>query len=428
MTKQQKLFFTLIIIMLPVALVSGPFIPDLIVSISSLWFLILIINKKLYYLFNNFFFKLFFLFWLLLIFSSLLSIEKKISLETSFFYLRFGIFSLLVLYLLNNDNKFGKYFFYSILLTFLVVIFDTYIQFFTGKNTLGFPSNESGSRLSGFFNKELIVGSYIARMLPLVISFFFLYKHRYNHIFINALFLLASIIVFLSGERTSFSIIILINILYIFLIKEYRFLKISTFLCTILIIFFLAYNNGTLKKRMVTQTFSEFSINSNLNRGNSSLFLLSSFFHEKFGIAIFTEQHEQHIDTAFRMFLNHKFFGIGPKMFRYNCADENFNSGKWSCTTHPHNTHIQILAETGLAGYSILVYIFFQICKIFVVNFLSIFIKFRKIYNSNQILLLISFFITLFPLYPAGNFFNNWLSIVYYLPVGFYLHSIYNKK
>jgi O-antigen ligase len=428
MTKNCRYFFTLIIIMLPAALVSGPLIPDLIVSISSLFFLIIIIKKKLYYLFNNIYFKIFFFFWLLLIFSSLLSIEKKISLQTSFFYIRFGIFSLLVFYLLNNDNKFGKYFFYSVLATFLVVIFDTYIQYFTGRNTLGFRSHEAGARLSGFFNKELIVGSYIARMLPLVISFFFLFKYRYAHIFINTLFVLANIIVFLSGERTSFSMIIIINILYIFLIKEYRFTKILTFIFSILIICFLAYNNVTLKKRMVSQTFSELTILPNLDRGNSSSFLLSGFFHEKFGITIFTEQHEQHIDTAFRMFLDHKFFGVGPKMFRYNCADQNFNSGKWSCTTHPHNTHIQILAETGLVGYSIFIYVFFQICKIFVINFLNIFVKFRKIYNSNQIFLLISFFITLFPFYPGGNFFNNWLSIIYYLPVGFYLHSVYYKK
>ena len=29
---------------------------------------------------------------------------------------------------------------------------------------------------------------------------------------------------------------------------------------------------------------------------------------------------------------------------------------------------------------------------------------------------------------PNGNFFNNWLSIVYSLPIGFYLQSIYSKN
>ena len=37
-------------------------------------------------------------------------------------------------------------------------------------------------------------------------------------------------------------------------------------------------------------------------------------------------------------------------------------------------------------------------------------------------LLLISFFITLFPLAPSGNIFNNYVSFIYYLPLGFFLY------
>jgi hypothetical protein len=35
---------------------------------------------------------------------------------------------------------------------------------------------------------------------------------------------------------------------------------------------------------------------------------------------------------------------------------------------------------------------------------------------------LCSFLISLFPFIPSGNFFNGWLNIVYYLPLGFYLN------
>ena len=31
------------------------------------------------------------------------------------------------------------------------------------------------------------------------------------------------------------------------------------------------------------------------------------------------------------------------------------------------------------------------------------------------------------PISPNGNLFNNWLMIVYSLPIGFYLHSIYSN-
>jgi len=44
-----------------------------------------------------------------------------------------------------------------------------------------------------------------------------------------------------------------------------------------------------------------------------------------------------------------------------------------------------------------------------------------------ECLLLILFFITLLPLVPTGNFFNNWISIVYFLPIGFLLSNINNN-
>ena len=42
---------------------------------------------------------------------------------------------------------------------------------------------------------------------------------------------------------------------------------------------------------------------------------------------------------------------------------------------------------------------------------------------------LLALFIALMPILPSGNFFNNWISIVGFFPVGFYLLSIskYNE-
>ena len=39
-------------------------------------------------------------------------------------------------------------------------------------------------------------------------------------------------------------------------------------------------------------------------------------------------------------------------------------------------------------------------------------------------------FINIWPLAPTGNFFNNWLSIFYFYPIGFYLffNSVNEKK
>ena len=39
--------------------------------------------------------------------------------------------------------------------------------------------------------------------------------------------------------------------------------------------------------------------------------------------------------------------------------------------------------------------------------------------------LLIGIFVNLWPIIPSGNFFNNWLSMAYFIPISYYL---YEKK
>jgi hypothetical protein len=48
-------------------------------------------------------------------------------------------------------------------------------------------------------------------------------------------------------------------------------------------------------------------------------------------------------------------------------------------------------------------------------------IYFPTINNVFERILLSSIAIYLFPLAPAGNFFNNWMEIIFFLPLGFYL-------
>ena len=62
-----------------------------------------------------------------------------------------------------------------------------------------------------------------------------------------------------------------------------------------------------------------------------------------------------------------------------------------------------------------------KLFKIFINKY--IFKKKSKISNY-KISLLIAFFVTLWPIVPSGNFFNNWLNILYFFPLGFYLEKI----
>ena len=123
MTKQLfffNIFPSWVIILMPVLLISGPFLSDLGLSLVGIIFLINSIKNKLKKYYENYYFKFFFIFCVILILSSLLSDDILKSLKNSLFYFRFGIFSLCFWYLLEN-NKF-LYFPYLIKLLQLILL------------------------------------------------------------------------------------------------------------------------------------------------------------------------------------------------------------------------------------------------------------------------------------------------------------------
>jgi len=61
-------------------------------------------------------------------------------------------------------------------------------------------------------------------------------------------------------------------------------------------------------------------------------------------------------------------------------------------------------------------------------QFKSIIFRQKRPLTDYQVRLLAGILITVWSLDPNGNFINNWLMIVYSLPVVFYLQSIYSKK
>jgi O-antigen ligase len=142
---------------------------------------------------------------------------------------------------------------------------------------------------------------------------------------------------------------------------------------------------------------------------------------------IFTPSHDSLIRTAFNMFLDKPILGHGPKMFRIKCADPKYSVGINPCSSHPHNFYAQLLAETGVVGFSLLTSIFLYIIFCFIKQIKSILYKEKMYLDDYQVCLLAGILITVWPFAPNGNFFNNWLSIVYFLPAGFYLQSIFKK-
>ena len=129
------------------------------------------------------------------------------------------------------------------------------------------------------------------------------------------------------------------------------------------------------------------------------------------------------------MFIDNPLVGQGPKMFRVLCHDIKFsNEDINTCSTHPHNIYMQLLAETGLLGLLFLLILCTSIVKL-ILNHIVLLIKKREYLMSDfQICLMACLIMTLWPIIPSLNFFSNWMNVIFYLPVGFLLYSLNNRE
>ena len=385
-------------------LIWGPFFSDLIVSLSSLVFLIYVFKNKLFYYFNK---KPLIIFFIFCAYCVLVSIfvanDILLSFESSLFYFRIGVFSCLIYYLLEQQKKILNYFYYALVISFLVLIVDGYIQFLTGTNIAGLP--KAGARISSFFGDELIMGSYLSRLFSLLFALFIAKeKKKLELYFMILFFLLLSGLILISGERAAFFLYVFSFIFIIFFMKGYVKLRIVLSVSYLIFIIIIISSFSQVKNRMVSDPASTITE------------------------SIFTPAHDSLIRTAYNMFLDKPLVGHGPKMFRVICKDEKYATGITPCMTHPHNFYVQLLAETGIIGFSFLFSAFAYVLYCAYRQFKSIVLRQKRYLTDYQVCLLAGILITVWPLTTNGNFFHNWLMIVYSLPVGFYLHSIYGKN
>lgn len=403
---------TWIIILMPALLISGPFLSDLGVSVVALSFLVNSKKNNLYKFYNNYYFKFFLIFCLILILSSLISNNTLLSLKNSLFYFRFGIFSLCVWYLLEKNEFLIKYLFNSIIICFSCLIIDGYIQYIFGKNIFGYALfNEY--RVSSFFGSELILGSYLARFFPILFGLFIFLdnskKSKLTLLSLTIIFILAEGLILLSGERLALFFMNLSALFMIIMLKEYKTYRFWTYVGSLFLIFIILFSFPNAKNRLIDQTISDFTRNT---FNNETI--------EDDKLYIFSKPHTQMYVTAYNIFLDNKFIGVGPRQFRNEC--ENYRVGEYSCETHPHNTYIELLSEAGIFAFLMVFGVFLIICYLSIKHLLSKLLRRKKeIFNDFEICLISAVIISLWPFSPSGSFFNNWMSIVYYFPIGLLL-------
>jgi O-antigen ligase len=412
--------------LIPIFLVNTILIADLSVVLIDIIFLYLVIKYKKYSYFNNNYFKIYLLFYTLITIRSLFSENIFLSLSASIFYLRFGLFALATYFFLERNSSLVKNLRNLFLIILLILFIDTVYQFFFGKNIIGMQyrfTNDNNFRLTSFFGDKGVLGSYVSRFFPLIISlFFFDQKNKItnSNIFLITLVIIISLLlVILSGERTSLFLLILVFLL-IFLTSNGGLKKIFGFslVAAVIITTLLINFDNRIKHRIVDSTYGQLGLNSTEKR-----------------IYIFGPVYEGHFKVAYKMFSENPIFGKGVKMFRDFCNKPENYINETACTTHPHNVFVQILAETGLIGFIFIFSLFIIVIKILLTNFYRSFILAAintnhissNFYNA-KICLFIAIFISISPFNPSGNFFNNWLSIIYFYPIGFLIYLDKYKK
>ena len=98
-------FPSYLIALLPLALISGPFLSDLSILLIGIFFFLNIVLKKEYSYLKNRFIILFSIFTIYLFINSLIKYYDIHSIRSSLGYLRFGIFSLGIFYFLEKKKE-----------------------------------------------------------------------------------------------------------------------------------------------------------------------------------------------------------------------------------------------------------------------------------------------------------------------------------
>ena len=426
-------FLKILIFFLPFSFVIGPLVLEIILFFLSCYFVLKIISEKDFSYFNNFYFKWIFLFSLYLLFSMAIFKRFDIGLNYSLFYIRYGIYILAVSYLVNNFNL-KRTILVSFLILNSILILDSIYQFYSGSNFVGIKIVEEG-RASSFFGSELILGSFILKISPFVFSLFFLFEKDKDKIkyIVPIFFFLNLMVILISGERSALFLYIFYSIYLLIFLKINKQIKIFFCALGIALSLLIIFNNKNIYERVVNNTIFDI-IGKNAfteNYFNENELIVKDYNQKKCNdrtnnesiedcksnlkFYFFSPAHHNYYLTSINIFLDNKVFGSGPKSFRNLCKDEKYLINDWSCSNHTHNYYIQLLSETGIVGFLFMLFFYLTFVKILFKNIAS---KNMNIYSKNfNVVMIGAILINFFPFVPTGNFFNNWISILSYLPI-----------
>ena len=122
-------FYSYLIIIIPLALITGPFIPDLINAILAIGYLVIKFKEGNLKILITFILKFFLFFCLYLIILSFLS-SNFYSIKSSVFYFRFGLCALAIGYFITQKPEILKIILYLFLSIYIILFIDSIFQYY----------------------------------------------------------------------------------------------------------------------------------------------------------------------------------------------------------------------------------------------------------------------------------------------------------
>ncbi len=186
MIPQSKKLFSYLYLLIPFFLITGPAVPDIIITCGLIFGIFYVIYQKEYdKLIKINLLKISIIFWFSLLFISLFAYNKYNSFQDSLIFIRLILIPIFCYYLYFKNKKIFVQSLFVILVLVVFVCLDTLYQFLNytskdgfGEDIFGFKSSWYG-RLTGPFGDELIPGSYVSK-LGLIGFAFIIYLKRYE--------------------------------------------------------------------------------------------------------------------------------------------------------------------------------------------------------------------------------------------------------
>jgi len=344
--------------------------------------------------------------------------------------IRFGLLLVVINFLIKNDKKFLKYLTNILIISFSILFIGILLQMI---NIEPLILKKPFARYTSFFGEESVLGGYLIRFLPIVIGLMIVNKISKNYIMV--IFIISSIMIILSGERSALLLLVLFLIISLLFINKIEIkLKILTIFMFFLTVISLSIFNDTFKNRIVYQTMYQLNL-IHTDKNYLELYLKKNLKNHNVSSEVIAIAKEEYFiplkyylmfSSSIKIFRDNITLGSGFKTYRFICKDKGYYENKNylafdkrpnkpypgftnidNCSTHPHNYYFQLLSETGLFTFLIVISIFFYS----VIDFFKRKELHLKFFN-------IAIIINLWPIIPTGSIFNNFICIILFICLG----------